>query len=126
MFTIHNTNGTREREKLLQEKSTCLISGAQLGEGGLPCLFENLKKCPDFGKKGPDCLHLWLKFSIQNVALRVLRKKIIQNFSLQGFLFLFLTKCLSKSPNSTKPPMPYKISGCAPGFFCSSAFPTLC
>ena len=38
-------------------------------------LFENRKKCPDFGKKGPDCDHLWVKFSIQNIVLRVSRRK---------------------------------------------------
>ena len=36
-------------------------------------VFENEKKCPDFEKKGPDCVHLWVEFSIQNVG--------IQNFS---------------------------------------------
>ena len=45
-------------------------------EGNPPCvLFENQKKYPDFGKKIPDCVHLWVKFSIQNVALRVSRRK---------------------------------------------------
>ena len=37
-------------------------AGVQLGGGGrwgrLPLhFFENLKKCPDFAKKGPDCVH---------------------------------------------------------------------
>ena len=38
--------------------------------GGRPSLtfFENREKCPDFGKKDPDCAHLWVKFPIQNVA----------------------------------------------------------
>ena len=36
------------------------LTGAQLGGRGetSPALFENRKKCPDFGKKGPDCVHL--------------------------------------------------------------------
>ena len=34
-------------------------------------MHANEEKCPDFGIKGPDCVHLWLKFSIQNVVLRV-------------------------------------------------------
>ena len=35
------------------------ITGAQLrGRGkASPALFENRKKCPEFGKKGPDCVH---------------------------------------------------------------------
>ena len=33
----------------------------------LPCPFLKMEKCPDFGKKGPDCIHLCVKFSIQNV-----------------------------------------------------------
>ena len=40
-----------------------------------PALFENQNKCPDFGKKDPDCAYLWVKFSIQNVVLRVSWKK---------------------------------------------------
>ena len=30
---------------------------------------------PVFGKKGPHCFHLWVQFSIQNVVLRVSRRK---------------------------------------------------
>ena len=42
------------------------MSGAQLvGEGARPPLpfFENQKKCPGFGKKGPDCDHVVLRVS---------------------------------------------------------------
>ena len=47
------------------------LTSAQLRERreGSPALLENRKKCPNFGKKGPDCVHLWVKFSIQNVVL---------------------------------------------------------
>ena len=38
-----------------------------------------LKKCSDFGKKGPDCVHLRVKLSIQNVVLRVSRRKNTQS-----------------------------------------------
>ena len=46
----------------IYNKSIVTIPGAQLGgrEGGripLP-FFENKKKCLDFAKKGPDCVHL--------------------------------------------------------------------
>ena len=41
--------------------------GATLGTGWgrspLP-FFESQKKCPDFGKRGPYSIHLWVKFSI--------------------------------------------------------------
>ena len=33
----------------------------------------NRKKCRESVKKGPDCTHLWVKFSIDNVVLIVLR-----------------------------------------------------
>ena len=38
---------------------------------GLSCYFSNREKCPDFRKKDPDCVHVWVKFSIQNVVLTV-------------------------------------------------------
>ena len=47
------------------------------GEGGrfpLP-FFVNGRKCPDFGKKGFNCVYPWVKSFIQNVVLRVTRRK---------------------------------------------------
>ena len=46
------------------------LTSAQLGRRGedSPALFENRKKCSDFGKKGLDCVHRWVKFSIQKVV----------------------------------------------------------
>ena len=29
--------------------------------------FLKVETCPDFWKKGPDCIHLWVNFLIQNV-----------------------------------------------------------
>ena len=58
-----------------------IITSAQLGGGerhSLP-FFENRKNCPDFGEKSPDCVHLWVKFSIQNAVLRVSRRKKSQS-----------------------------------------------
>ena len=46
--------------------------------GRLP--LESPKKCPDFWKKGPDGVHLWIKFTIQNVFLTVSRRKISKFF----------------------------------------------
>ena len=45
-----------------------------------PPLFENRKKCPEFGKKSPDCIHHWVEFSIQDVVLRVFRIKNSKTF----------------------------------------------
>ena len=49
------------------------MAGEQLGggRGGKPpvLFFENRKKCPKFGKKGPDCVHLCVKFFIRNVGV---------------------------------------------------------
>ena len=53
------------------------VTVVQLGGRGAtpPAVFENRKKCPDFWKKGLDCVYTWVKFSIQNVVLRVSRRK---------------------------------------------------
>ena len=57
-------------------------SDARLGGRGeiSPALFENQKSCPDFGKKGPDSVHLWVKFSIQNAVSRISRRKNSKTF----------------------------------------------
>ena len=68
---------------ILLAQTKALITGGQLegrgegwgGRGGLPCPFLKIeKKCPDFGKKWPDYVLPWVKFSIQNVVLRVSEK----------------------------------------------------
>ena len=74
----------------------------------------NQKKCPDFGKKCPDSVHPLLKFVIQNVVLRVSKRKNSEIFLCGAFFLDFLIKCLSKCSNFTKPPLPWEISGCAP------------
>ena len=67
------------------------MPGTQLGIGGgkgFPCPFLRIeKKCPDFRKKGPDCVHLYVKFTIQNVVLRVSKRKKLQIFSLRDLFF---------------------------------------
>ena len=75
--------------------------------GGLPCPFLKIeKKCPAFGKKGPNCVHPWVESSIQNVVLRVSRGKSAKTFPCGAFFLVFLTKSLSKCLNSAKPPLP--------------------
>ena len=46
-----------------------------------PALFENRKNCLDFGKKGPSCVNLWVKFFIQKVVLSISRKKNSKMFA---------------------------------------------
>ena len=71
---------------------TTIFIGIQLGGRGrspLP-LFEN-QKCLCFGKKGPDCVHLCVEFSIQNANSRVFRWKNSKMFPcLQGLFSFFL------------------------------------
>ena len=83
-------------------KRRCLFNnlfsmvGAQLeggggGEGGLPALFWKSKKLPwVWKKKCPDCVHPLVKFAIQDVVLRVSKRKKLQNVSMRGlFSWLF-------------------------------------
>ena len=101
------------------------LTGAQLGGGGRPPppFFESRKKCPDFGKKRPDCVHPWVTFSIQNIVLVASRRKNSKIFPCESFFLVFLTKCLLKCHSSTKPPSALKIfwlRACAQAlfFFC--------
>ena len=81
--------------------------------GVLSCLFWKSKKVPwFFWKKGLDSFHFWIKYSIENVFLRVSWRKNSKIFP-AGPFFVFLTNFLSKCPNIAKPPLPWKISGCA-------------
>ena len=104
------------RDARLSENTACgrrtrkATPGERLGGregGGLDgSFFENRKQCPDFGKKGRDFIHLWVRFSDQGIVLRVSR--------ILSLTYVFLTKYLSKCPDSTKPPLLWKISDCAP------------
>lgn len=58
---------------------------AQLGGGG-KALFWKSKNVHWFWEKDPDFAHLWLKFSIQGVPLRVSRRKKTQFFPSRAFL----------------------------------------
>ena len=53
----------------------------------LPCPFLKIKnKFLDFRKKGSDCVHPYVKFAIQNVVLRVSKRKKLE-------MFISRTKC---------------------------------
>ena len=66
-----------------------LVAGAQL-RGWKPPLrfFKNRRNCPDFAKKGPDCGHLWVKFSIEIVG-----EKTSNIFTAGYFFHVLLMKC---------------------------------
>ena len=89
----------------------CYCRRATRGAEGRPTLlfFKNRKKVPWFWKKGSNCVHPWVKSSIQNVVLRVSRGKSSKTFPCRTFFLVFLTKSLSKCFNSTKSPLPQKI-----------------
>ena len=53
-----------------------------------PAPLENQQKCPDFIKKGPDCVHLWVNSSMQNVVLRVFKRKISELFPYGAFFLV--------------------------------------
>ena len=89
--------------------------GGRGGGRGAPLLFfENRMKCPDFGQKGPNCVHPLVESPVQNVVLKVSRRKSSRNFPCRAFLLVYLTKSFLKRPNSIKPPMYLKISGYKP------------
>ena len=88
-------------------------TGTQLGgEGRPPLSYLNMEnKFSDFGKKGPtDYVHIWVKFSIQNVVLRIPWRKNSKMFSCGPLFLVFSLKCLSKCPSSTQPCFPMSFS----------------
>ena len=67
--------------------------------GGSPALFWKSKKVLRFWKKGPNCVHPWIKSSLQNVVLRVSsRKRKLQSFSLRAFLCCVVDKMFIEVP----------------------------
>ena len=65
--------------------------------------FENQTKYPNFGKKCPDCSHLWVEFLICNAFLRIPGRKNSKILPWGPFLYVFCMKCLSKYPYYKKP-----------------------
>ena len=66
----HSQNSLFKHFQLYLGISRDTITGVQLKWGGETffALFRNLKKYPDFEKKDPDCVHIWVKFSIENIV----------------------------------------------------------
>ena len=78
--------------------------------GGLCCPFLKIKKkCPDFAQEGPDCVHPQVKFTIQNVVLRVSRRKNSEIFPAGSFFLEFLAERLWKCRNSRNLSCPEKF-----------------
>ena len=74
-------------------------------------------------KKVSDCVHPYVKFIIKNVVLRVSKRKNSEIFPKYWYFERnVLTKCLSKSSNFTKPPLPWKSFSYAPA---QSTYPYL-
>ena len=67
-----------------------------------------------FKYRCPDYVHLWVKFFIQNLVVRVSSRKKNKMFPCGAFFLVFLRKCLFKYPSSTKPLLPWKMSRCLP------------
>ena len=91
--THENVIGNRGFWKLLRCRKW--LAGAWLGggwwEGRLertkisPAVFRKSTEVSWFYKKGPDCAHPWVKFSIQNVVLRISRRKNSKLFPCGAF-----------------------------------------
>ena len=76
--------------------------------GGLPCPFF-------FKKSAPDFIHLWVKFSIQGIVLRVSMRKNSQIFPVEPFFLVFVNEIFIKVPwfHETCPPALKKFWLCA-------------
>ena len=93
---------------VLQARNWARVGGR--GRSPLPFL-KNRKKCPYFGKNGPNCVHPCVKSSIQNVVLRVSRRKSSEIFPCGAFFFLRFWRKVYRS--ALIPSLHWQISGCA-------------
>ena len=66
------------------------------GEGRPPLSF--LKIVGNVGKKGPDCVRHWVKFSIQNIVLRVYRRESSKLFPRGAFFSCVFDEMLIEVP----------------------------
>ena len=64
------------------------VCGPFGGRSPLP-FFENQNKCSDFAKKYPDCVHPYVKVAIQNVVLRVSKRKNSKIFPAGPYFLTF-------------------------------------
>ena len=85
------------------------------GEGqAFPAIFWALKKVLLFWeRKGPDCVHQWITFFVQNVVLRLIRRENSKMFSCRVFFSYVFGKNVYES---ALVPLPWTIFGCTPAF----------
>ena len=82
-----------------QNLEICRRATRGRGGGGLPCpILKIEKRCPDFVKKCPDYVHTSVKFSIQNVILKVSRRKNSRIFPCGVFFSGVFDKIFPKVP----------------------------
>ena len=82
--------------------------------GTFPLLFLK-KKCLDFGKKYPGCVHTWVQFLISNAALRVSRrKKNSKHLPCGAFLCCRCCRCIQVPFFSRNLPYPFVLPRCFP------------
>ena len=89
---LYDNSLSHERVKAYSASHTHRNATKERGQAS-SSLLENRKKCPGFGKEGPDCMYLRVKFSIPNEVL----DKNFQNFSLWGFFFLCFRRSVFRS-----------------------------
>ena len=77
----------------------------QLGEG---------ESCPNLGNKGPDSVHLWVKFHFQNVVLIVFRRKNFKMFPYRAVFLCFWQNVYRSGlvPRNLRMPAPRHCSFC--------------
>ena len=81
-----------------------------------PVLFLKSKKVPRFCKKKDcNCVHPWVKFSIQNEVLSISRRKSSKIFPHGTFFYCIFGKRFIEVPWFYKTSPAHKISGCMPG-----------
>ena len=66
--------------------------------------------CSDFRIRGPNCVHLWVEFSIQNVVWRVSRKKWFPRPLFLVFLTKYWSQCSSSSSHPLQGPEKFLIA----------------
>ena len=93
----------------------CIFS-CNLGQRrGFSYPFWKSKRCPNLRKKRPDCFNVWVKFSIENIVLKVSRRKMFKIFLCGAFFVVFLT-CFwniywsAIVPQPLPPQLPWEIS----------------
>ena len=72
------------------------------------------ESCPNLGNKGPDSVHLWVKFHFQNVVLIVFRRKNFKMFPYRAVFLCFWQNVYWSGlvPRNLRMPAPRHCSFC--------------